>query len=72
MSLKRENGKAKNNYAINLNEGFAIGSGVGSSGSYTSKTSEEAYLEYCLGIGLPRYPSFLLANFSSKLHQNLP
>lgn len=70
MSLKRDNGKAKNNYAINLNEGFVIGSGAGSSGS--SKTSEEAYLEYCLGIGLPRYPSFLLANFASKLHQTLP
>lgn len=72
MSLKRDNGKPKNNYAINLNEGFAIGSGASSNGSYTSKTSEEAYLEYCLGIGLPKYPSFLLANFASKLHQTLP
>jgi len=70
LSIKRQGGKGKNNYAINLNEGFQINGAI--EGSYTSKTSEEAYLEYCLGIGLPRYPSFLLANFASKLHQSLP
>jgi hypothetical protein len=34
--------------------------------------NEEAYLNYCRGIGLPKYSSFLLANFAHKLHQTLP
>ena len=55
------------NYAINLNEGFAI-----ANHGYRNKNSEEAYLEYCLGIGLPKYSSFILANFASKLHHTLP
>jgi len=36
------------------------------------KQGEEAYLDYCLGIGLPKRSSFLLANFASKFHQALP
>jgi hypothetical protein len=50
-----------------LNENFAIASGM-----HKSKASEESYLEYCLGIGLPKYSSFILANFASKLHHTLP
>lgn len=68
MTVLSKNGQVSQNYAINLNEGFAIGS----EGGYKSKTSEEAYLEYCLGIGLPKYSSFLLANLASKLHKSLP
>jgi hypothetical protein len=36
------------------------------------KSGEEAYLDYCLGIGLPKRASFLLANFASKFHHSLP
>lgn len=66
MSIKRKGTEVRQNYAINLNESFSIAS------DYKSKTSEEAYLEYCLGIGLPKYSSYLLANFASKLHLTLP
>jgi hypothetical protein len=73
MSIKRKNSTNNLNYAINLNEGFSISNTANlQGGSYKSKTSEEAYLQYCLGIGLPKYSSFLLANFASKLHQTLP
>ena len=68
MSIQRAGSEVKWNYAINLNEGFTIGHG----GETKIKSSEEAYLEYCQGIGLPRYTSFVLANFASKLHQTLP
>ena len=63
MSIKRETSNMRQNYSINLNESFSI-----ASGGHRSKTSEEAYLDYCLGIGLPKYSSFLLSNFASKLH----
>jgi len=65
MSLKRANGIAQK-YAINLNPNFSI------SNQNHVKLGEEAYLDYCLGIGLPKRASFLLANFASKLHQALP
>lgn len=67
MSIKREATDTRQNYSINLNESFSI-----SSGGHRSKISEEAYLDYCLGIGLPKYSSFLLSNFASKLHQAIP
>jgi hypothetical protein len=70
MSMTRVGSPVKWNYAINLNEGFSISSAQGH--SHRSKASEEAYLEYCLGIGLPKYSSFVLANFASKLHHTLP
>lgn len=67
LSISRKGTTVKQNYAINLNEAFSI-----SGGGYKSKESEEAYLDYCSGIGLPKYSSFLLANFASKLHKSLP
>ncbi len=66
MSLNRDSA-LRHNYSINLNQGFTI-----SSGTHRSKQSEEAYLDYCQGIGLPKYTSFLLSNFSHKLHESLP
>jgi len=66
MSVSRDE-NVKHNFSINLNQGFSIATGV-----HRSKESEEAYLDYCLGIGLPKYSSFLLSNFASKLHQSLP
>ena len=66
MSVKRKDSNVAWNYAVNLNEGFAIAN------SYKTKASEEAYLDYCMGIGLPKYSSFVLANFASKLHHTLP
>ena len=65
MSLTRGNGITQK-YAINLNSNFSI------SNAHHSKAGEEAYLDYCLGIGLSKYTSFLLANFAAKLHQSLP
>jgi len=70
LSIKRKDSKIRHNYALNLNDAFSIDSRRGS--GYKSKTSEEAYLDYCLGIGLPQYSSYLLANFASKIHQTLP
>ena len=67
MSLKAKGSKATQNYSINLNQGFAI-----TNKQNKSKQNEEAYLEYCIGIGLPRSSSLVLANFASKLHQSLP
>ncbi len=51
LSIRRKDSKIRHNYAINLNDGFSIDSRRGQ--GYKSKTSEEAYLDYCLGIGLP-------------------
>ena len=65
MSLRRASGIVQK-YAVNLNPNFSI------SNHNHVKQGEEAYLDYCLGIGLPKRSSFLLANFASKLHQALP
>lgn len=51
-------------YALNLNTNFSIVHNF----EDINRTSEEAYFEYCQGIGLPRYTSFLQANFANKLH----
>jgi hypothetical protein len=65
MSLKRAN-NIEQKYAVNLNPNFSI------SNQHHLKSGEEAYLDYCLGIGLPKRASFLLANFASKFHHSLP
>ena len=66
LSLNRKDSKDGFSYAINLNQSFSINK------DDKNKNSEEAYLQYNLGIGLPKYSSFLLANFANKLHQSLP
>lgn len=66
MVLERKGSQVSQKYAINLNQSFKI------TNQNESKSGEEKYLEYCLGIGLPSYHSFMLANFASKLHQTLP
>jgi hypothetical protein len=55
-------------FSINLNPAFKIAT----DSDDINRESEEAYLKYCRGIGLPKYPSFLLANFTSKLHNAFP
>lgn len=65
VNLKRE-GDESYSYALNLNQSFSI------TNDSQDKQSEEAYLHYNTGIGLPKYPSFLLANFANKLHHSLP
>jgi hypothetical protein len=51
-------------YALNLNPNFSIVHNF----EDIDRTSEEAYITFCQGIGLPRYSAFLLANFTNKFH----
>ena len=55
-------------YSVNLNPNYSIVHNF----EDNNRQSEEAYLHYCQGIGLPQYNSFLLANFTNKLHHTLP
>ncbi len=66
MELESTGSDVRQRYAINLNQSFSI------TNKNEAKAGEEKYLEYCLGIGLPTYHSFMLANFASKFHQTLP
>lgn len=69
MNIKHKDGIDQYTYALNLNENFSI---VNDREDHGDRTSEEAYLTYCRGIGLPQYSSFLLANLANKLHHTLP
>lgn len=57
----------KYSYSLNLNKNYSI---VHDSED-NNRESEEAYLAYCQGIGLPKYSSLLLANFTNKLNHTI-
>ena len=68
LTLKKAGTNEYYSYALNLNQSFSIVHNY----EEKNKSSEEAYLHYNLGIGLPKYSSFLLANFANKLHRSIP
>lgn len=68
MSIQTNDRQEKYSYAINLNSSFSITNDF----KENDIQGEEAYLSYCVGIGLPKYTSFLLANFANKFHKTLP
>eukprot|EP00347_Sterkiella_histriomuscorum_P008713 403344037 len=68
LTLKKSGSTEEYSYALNLNPGFSIVNDYEDS----NKKGEEAYLQYNLGIGLPKYSSFLLANFANKIHHSIP
>ena len=68
MQILRNEGNERYTYAINLSSNYCITSNC----EENNKKSEEAYLSYCEGIGLPRYQALLLSNFASKIHESLP
>lgn len=67
LNIKKQNNE-EFSYGLNLNQNFSLVDHFEES----NKMNEEAYLHYNLGIGLPKYSSYLLANFASKLHHTLP
>lgn len=68
LTLKKVDSNDTFSYALNLNQSFTIVDDY----EEKSKLCEESYLKYNLGIGLPKYSSFLLANFANKLHHSIP
>ncbi|CDW84477.1 UNKNOWN [Stylonychia lemnae] len=68
LTLRKVDTKMIYSYALNLNSKFSIVHNY----EEQNKQSEESYLQYTLGIGLPKYSSFLLANFANKLHHSYP
>lgn len=55
-------------YALNFNTNYSIVHDF----EEINRQSEEAYIAFSQGIGLPRYSSFLLANFANKFHKSMP
>ena len=58
----------KQSYSINLNTNYSIVHDF----EEVHLASEESYINFCRGIGIPHFQSFLLANFANKFHMSLP